>query len=370
MPIEEAPHPSLTDLKSQGLTAYQQGLYAKSAQAFLGAVDADPKDWQAYENLGNCYYKLNRWKKALEAYRQSLAIHPDNPTLGLLVEQLQKEAEILNSGVSPSAGFPAPVPSSLSTPPKGADSFGSVKSWFRLEGGYNNSGLGDFKDSAAAFNRNLSGNGYTGSVLQSNDGSVFGLELGFQVCPFNGLALGFHYLRTADYGANFSQPGTTPLSFEDETLQPHVVGFTLDDYWFLNDKGGRFFLGMGVGYYEGTVHLEERYDFTSGGGGAANFVGDLNSGNVGFQVSLGREWVLNPDMALSFFARGRVVRITYFRGNVVNADGSTAQFGLERGPDGTLDVDDVSNIGANGEKYATLDFTGFDLMAALVLYSY
>jgi hypothetical protein len=43
---------------------------------------------------------------------------------------------------------------------------------------------------------------------------------------------------------------------------------------------------------------------------------------------------------------------------------------LDKFKDGTVDIDDPSNIGTNGDPYATIDFTGFDVGASLNFYSF
>src|ERR1035441_3438522 len=57
-----------------GTALFQKGLYDKSVVYFKEAVQADPNDWQAYEDLGNAYAKMNDNTDALDAYQKSLQI--------------------------------------------------------------------------------------------------------------------------------------------------------------------------------------------------------------------------------------------------------------------------------------------------------
>ncbi|NJK94209.1 MAG: tetratricopeptide repeat protein [Bacteroidales bacterium] len=41
----------------------------------------DPKDLATIEYLGNLYINLNYWEKAMNFFRKSLEIHPNNPYL-------------------------------------------------------------------------------------------------------------------------------------------------------------------------------------------------------------------------------------------------------------------------------------------------
>jgi tetratricopeptide (TPR) repeat protein len=64
-----------------GMSLYRQGLYAKAITYFQNAVQADPTDWEGYENLGNAYFKINDNADALtflskESSDQSEQQHP------------------------------------------------------------------------------------------------------------------------------------------------------------------------------------------------------------------------------------------------------------------------------------------------------
>jgi hypothetical protein len=91
---------------------------------------------------------------------------------------------------------------------------------------------------------------------------------------------------------------------------------------------------------------------------------------VGFQFGIGREFAIDRNYGLTLFARGRIAKLTNFRGILTESNnGNTGTFGLAKFADGTMDYDNVTNIGSGGEGYATVDFTGFDVGISLNFYS-
>ena len=52
---------------------------ASQIQTLKGIVKKDPKNLPAWVELGNLYFDTDQSKEAIEAYRQYLAIKPDNP---------------------------------------------------------------------------------------------------------------------------------------------------------------------------------------------------------------------------------------------------------------------------------------------------
>ncbi|HXL73689.1 MAG TPA: tetratricopeptide repeat protein, partial [bacterium] len=59
--------------------ALQDNDMSRAIEDYLLAIKLDPQNWQAYQNLGGCYVQLRRFTDAKAAYRQSLAINPNNP---------------------------------------------------------------------------------------------------------------------------------------------------------------------------------------------------------------------------------------------------------------------------------------------------
>jgi hypothetical protein len=256
------------------------------------------------------------------------------------------------------------------------------KLWVKVEGAFNYSVQTDLMNSANAQNKFITGYGGTGSALADTNGGMAGAEIGFLINPNSAFAIGLRGIRTNDYSSNLNlQNGPATVAgtvydsdFENETFTPSVYPLTVDYYLFLPDAGGRFFISGGVGYYYGLVHVEDNYSYVIYNGDpnvSDTFSGDLTSGGVGFQASIGRDFAVGRDLALSIFARGRYARLSNFRGNVYNPNtGGTANDGLAVYSDGSVHSTDVSNIGNNGVTYANIDFTGFDLGVALTFFSY
>ena len=65
-----------------GVVLYKEQKYADAQQAFLRAADHVQSpvqlQQQAHFNVGNCYYQLEQWQKAVDAYRQVLKIDAGN----------------------------------------------------------------------------------------------------------------------------------------------------------------------------------------------------------------------------------------------------------------------------------------------------
>jgi hypothetical protein len=160
-----------------------------------------------------------------------------------------------------------------------------------------------------------------------------------------------------------------PSDFENATFTPYVVPLTLDYYLFLPDSGGRFFLTGGIGYYAATVHVNENASLSNLFNDANEYWnpwGDLTAGNVGFQLGIGRDFAINRNFGISVFGRFRYAKITNFTG--VLSDNNN--WALVKYANGTVDIDNAANVGTNGETYATVDFTGFDVGASLNFYSF
>ncbi len=67
---------------------YATGNYDAAWGKAYEAVQVDPGHWQAWQMIGNCQYAKGDKPGALQSYRQSLAIHPDNPGLRTFVDSL------------------------------------------------------------------------------------------------------------------------------------------------------------------------------------------------------------------------------------------------------------------------------------------
>ncbi len=400
------------DYRQMGEAVAQQGLYAKAVQYYQQAVAADPNDWQSYQDMGDAYMKMNDSAEALGAYQKSLQINPNNSAAQAQVNSLtasgvQAQAPAPAAAAPPSGG---PAASSPSNPPGGQFSenqpmeqdqdqtivirhrhrrpepvinyndnlapMDHAKMWFKWDFGYNYSLQEDLINSANATNAEAQNGtlfyGFNkGNATMSNSGFSTGGEIGFLVNPNFGIGIGARYIQGSTYtlsAENTNTPSTYPEDFEDASFTPEVVPITLDLYLFMPDHDGRFFISAGAGYYWGVVNVNENYSLTYYEGNSSaqdNPVGNLYAGNVGFQVGVGRDFAIGRNFGISIFARGRYCQISGFQGTL--SDGNN--YALVKYSDGTVDIDNPANVGSGGEKYAVIDFTGFDAGISLNWFS-
>ncbi len=391
---------------SLGQAVFQKGLYDKAVGYFRQATQADPANAQAFEDLGNAYMKQNDQTDAVAAYQKSLQLNPNNPTLKVMVDNLSSTnvntAPAQTQPEQPSYNQEQPAQETIvikrrrpvivePTPVNYNDGLAPMdhaKMWSRFDFGYTYSQQGDLTNSVNSQNAQVAAGNFfgmtNGNASMQSGGFNVGGELGFLLNPNNGIAIGVRYIQANDYTFNASD--SAPATEYDNngnlnqdswstTLTPYVVPITLDYYLFLPDSGGRFFLTAGVGYYAGTVSVAENYsvvnyEFSNGDPNYFNDFnnpsGDLTAGTVGFQFGIGRDFAVGPNFGVSLFARGRYAKISNFRGSL--SDGNS--WVLAKFSDGTVDIDNPANIGTNGETYATVDFTGFDIGASINWYSF
>jgi tetratricopeptide (TPR) repeat protein len=397
------------DYRDMGMALYQKGLYSKSVDYFNRAVQNDPGDWQAYADLGDAYMKLNKNPQALWAYEKSLQLHPGHSAVQSLADALKADGTTAAAPESASSEIASPpqdqsdqalsqAPPALSSRAEavepmrrwrprlripqykdGLAPMDHARFWSKLEVGYDFSSLDQLTGSADATNQeDANGNlfyGFTDANAQmANSGYLLGAEWGFLLNPRNGLAIGIRYVRSTNYtlSALNSAPSTVsgaPSDYENASFSPYLFPITLDYYLFFPDGGGRFFVSAGVGYYVALVHVNENYslsNYADDYNAYGNPVGDLSSGNIGFQLGIGREFAVTPRFGISLFARGHYSEISDIRGRL--SDGYT--YALVQYSDKTVDIDDPANIGISGEKYATLDYFGFDVGLSLNWYTF
>jgi hypothetical protein len=70
-----------------GMGLYAQGQYRKAQKLFTEALKSGGHRWKTLQALGDCCVKLKQNSKALDYYRQSLKLHPNNPILKAYVRK-------------------------------------------------------------------------------------------------------------------------------------------------------------------------------------------------------------------------------------------------------------------------------------------
>ena len=420
--LAQAANAQAQEYDELGMSLYRQGLYAKAITYFQNAVQADPTDWEGYENLGNAYFKINDNADALSAYQKSLQINPNNSTLENIVQSMQ--GNTAPAAANARSNSPADTQPAVSQPPMGAapptapqssvdseqpidngqsnpsamappqpgttvvvrhrhrlyaqqapvynDNLAPMdhrKIWVDADLAYNWSNQQDFFTGASNENNFIKQNGYTGTASADNSGLEGGVELGFLLNPYNGIAIGVRGIVSNPYisNVNYQNGG----DFETVNVQPYVVPLTLDYYFFMPDHDGRFFLTAGIGYYFVDVAVNDNYSYANAtpAGPTDELMGDMYGGTVGFQAGVGREFEIGPRLGLRIFARGRYAKISNINGTFTSFNGVTDNYGLVSAPylGNSISVDSTSNIGGN-EHYATLDYTGFDLGIGLTFF--
>lgn len=58
--------------------AYADEDFLKASQLYESTINGDSHNWEAYYNLGNCYYKLDMLPKAILNYNRALLLEPSN----------------------------------------------------------------------------------------------------------------------------------------------------------------------------------------------------------------------------------------------------------------------------------------------------
>jgi tetratricopeptide (TPR) repeat protein len=85
----------------QGLSAYQAGRLDEAVGLFQQALQANPKNADAYYNLGAVYYKQKKYTEALSTFNKLLQIAPTDQSaryhVGNIYEKLGKPTEAIKS---------------------------------------------------------------------------------------------------------------------------------------------------------------------------------------------------------------------------------------------------------------------------------
>lgn len=90
-----------------GLQFYEKSQYDDALEKFERATDENFDFWQSYQMIGYCYFYLRQKDNALTAFAESLRLHPDNPKLMRLCDNLKSGA--LDFPLQPVALNPEPV---------------------------------------------------------------------------------------------------------------------------------------------------------------------------------------------------------------------------------------------------------------------
>ena len=67
------------------------GFIDEALAAYTFNVEAFPKAWNAWDDLGEAYYLKGNYERAIEYYRKSLEFNPGNSNADYMIEQIRKK---------------------------------------------------------------------------------------------------------------------------------------------------------------------------------------------------------------------------------------------------------------------------------------
>jgi len=73
-----------------GITAFDSEKYEQAIEKFEKSLQCREK-WEAYESLGNCYFRIGKINQAIDAFKRSLNLNPENQNLKNWLDNYSKE---------------------------------------------------------------------------------------------------------------------------------------------------------------------------------------------------------------------------------------------------------------------------------------
>jgi len=353
LPLRAQTKPS--PIYQKGMTAYNLGDYEKALEDFTAALDENPDSWNAYQQQGYCFYHLGRRNEMTAAFNESLRLHPNNTELKAFL-----------AGLSNAPNPPTPVPShpwksakartrltTPSTTPVPTHSTLSERaetsSWLKLSGDISYGALGDLTNAANYWNQELAKFSAPGNASVANWGFQFGLEGGLALDKNN--ALSVQTIFETGHGfqehLNYSSPVT-------ESINPQLFTFGVNYYRYFPANNGRFFLTAGVLFGEAIVDYYQDDPIET-------FQGPLVGNNLGFTLGAGQEWKMSSTVGFELAGRFRYLNISQLQNNYFVSSGGSGKAVLAVDSLGDIGLASPQAFGQGSLRYATMDFTGFDL---------
>jgi tetratricopeptide (TPR) repeat protein len=354
----------------RALAYYRADQFAKAADLLTKVVWIDPHDWQAFEYLGHCRYRLDLVSDALEAYDRSLLVQQDNPELSAWVARLgggskpvvaalppvsaSTEAAVASTAPVVEAATPAAVVPKR-TPIPAPHPFGRGP-WARFSAGYGQASLKGLSDGAAAWNRELASLGGVASD-SGKGGMVLDFETGFLAHPNHGFSLDLSLMNWKDYHAEFS-------GLDEEywvNIDPSTIPIYLQYNFFLPARDMRLSVSAGVGYELAYVNYREintTQDID------LNFIG----GGLSLQAKVTAEWPIGNNWGLQVSASGRSGKVKKLECDYYSDESGSGRATLAVDPDGLIFARDVLSVVGSGSHPLELDLTGFTLTAGITRY--
>lgn len=354
----------------KGLSFYQQKQYDQAIVYLREATNLAPDSWQAYQALGNALYMSGDKKDALDAFDKSLDINPNNPQLKAFADNLAAQVDTESAqGAAPPADSSGMSSSSPGHKPvfRGPHIF-QKGAWAYVQTGVINSTLGDLSTGAQALPNNLT---YTeiglspvgiASATASNSGTGFllGGEAGYSFDPENAVGLAVNLGFFGGYSDHILTTGGDTIT---NTFSPimYELGVLYHHYFLMGDS--RLGLEAGPAFYLTTMEVDSEED------GNILLSGPMQG--YGFGGILGAEYDISfKNFSIDIFAHGRLASTSNIQGSGTDIYGNPIQAGLAVDTtNNSVFPDYTSNIGVGNERWANVDYTGFDAGLA-VTYRY
>ncbi len=377
----------------QALTDYQAGDYSSAEEGFIEVVWNDPKDWESYEYLGHCRYRLGKTALAQQAYERSLRLKPKNPALASWVERLgEGGTEGVSEQEPPTASQPPATPDDegdeeevAEAPPAGrrvtyvggepptrarasvAGNEPQIHTSFRRSGwsrffwGYNQGTLTELKDAADGWKRvgSLSGNA-TASMGQG--GLHVGGEVGFMLASQHGFSLGMEYLNWKDYRASYSGADEYGDPWNAwQSIDPVSVPFYLTYHYFIPSDKMRLSVSAGVGYeWANFRYREVNTD--------QDIALDLTGGGFGVKAAVTAEWPIRENWGFHLSLIGRMATVKDIEADYWSDASGSGRATLAADSDGMLYVTDVLDATASGLHPVKVDLSGISAVMGITYY--
>ncbi len=369
----------------KGLTAYDLGDFQQALLYFNKAIANNPNSWQAYLVEGYCYFHLGQDIQMKLALFESLRLHPDNPELKTFMSNLpgkgssSTNAQVQSPPAVPTLASPTPETAKAKkiklgdedieaapskTPTTGADltnanlreKWGS-SSWLKITGGLGYGALGDLANAANVWNQEIAQARAQGTASFSNVGYRFVLEGGIPLDKTNSWSVQADFETGHNFEASlvYSSPVT-------QNISPQLLAFGMNYYHYFPYESGRFFLMGGVFFGEALVNFYSDDPIETDSG-------VLTGNSFGFNLGFGNELKISPSTGFEISGRFRYLTISQVRNNyLVTSYSNTGQVVLAADANGNLGLADTRSIGQGGLRYATVDFTGFNLNCGFVFH--
>ncbi len=355
---------------------YQSGQYQEALHHFYLAADENLDSWKTYHMIGNCYFIMRKKDAALGAYRESLKIHPNNPTLlgnyrqlmsspslssGIPLRPLEDSTDVRYKQPPVTVSYDLIAQVSGYAMPYGPYHNYKIPSprfpvWLKLNSSFGFVNMQDLESGAQSWNQSSGSGTQAGIASARNSGVELGLEGGWNLDKADSLSLGMDYLGGEGYQVQVVSSSSELL----QSVSPNTYALDLNYYRDLTGGRSRLYVTGGLGYYFTQVSYYQA-DPTN------PIQGLLNGGTLGWSLGVGNEWFLTREVGLELSGRFRYAKINQVQGDITNPQGSTSS-ALAVLRNGTLGVQSTQSLGQGNGAYAAIDYTGFDLRLSMDLY--